>query len=188
MAGRISDRDMAFADEYMIDLDAKNAAIRAGYKPSTAREAYKWIDANDPAKPRLRELIEQKLAERSRRTGITADRIIREIANGAFADISDIVDLRTGRVRDDISRADTCAIASVKIKKSAYSDNVEIEIRMTDRNKALELLGKHQGMFEEKLNIHGPVPVIMDDSEDDCAEPEEKKISFQTEPEANANG
>ena len=59
MARKISDRDKVFAEEYLIDFDAKNAAIRAGYKPSTAREAYKWIDPNNPEKPLVRELIER---------------------------------------------------------------------------------------------------------------------------------
>lgn len=163
MAGRISDRDRVFAQEYMIDLDAKNAAIRAGYKPSTAREAYRWVDPNNPAKPKLRELIEQKMAERSRHTEITIDSIEQRLLRIANADIADIVDLETGKIRKNISRGSTSAIASVKIKKNPYNENTEIEIRMENRIAASELLGKHRGMFAENVNISAAVPVIADD-------------------------
>lgn len=161
MAGRVSDRDKVFADEYMIDLSPKNAALRAGYKATTAREAAEWIHPDHPTKPALRELIDRKLAERSRRTGVTADRVLAELAKVAFADITDILDLDSGKILDETQRADTCAIASVKIKQTQFG--TEREIRMADRNKAMELLGKHLGMFEERLNINGSAPRIIDD-------------------------
>lgn len=161
MAGRLSDRDIKFADEYMIDLDAKNAAIRAGYKPTTANTASEWIRPDNPTKPRLRAEIDRRIAERSRRTGVTADRVIMELAKIAFADITDIVDLETGEYIPDAKKADTAAIASVKIKSTQFT--TEREIRMADRNKALELLGKHLGMFKENVQIEGALPVIMDD-------------------------
>lgn len=161
MAGKLSKRDLLFADEYLIDLDAKNAAIRAGYKPTTAEKAYEWIRAENPTKPALRDLIQKKMAERSRRTGVTADRVLVELAKIAFADIADIVDLRTGEIQGDAKAADTSAIASVKIRSTAHS--TETEIKMADRNRALELLGKHLGMFADNVNITASVPVIADD-------------------------
>lgn len=148
MAGKLTDRDMRFADEYLIDLDAKNAAIRAGYKSTTANTASEWIRAENPTKPKLREEILKRMAERSRRTGVTADRVIRELAKVAFADISNIVDLSTGEIQEDVKAADTSAIAAIKIRSTAHS--TETEIRMADRSKALELLGKHLGMFEKE--------------------------------------
>ena len=150
MAGKLSKRDDLFANEYMIDLDAKNAAIRAGYSSTTAKNASEWIRDENPTKPRLKEEILKRMAERSRRTGITADRVLMELAMVAFADISDIVDLSTGEIQEDARAADTSAIASVKIRSTAHS--TETEIRMADRNKALELLGKHLGMFEKGDN------------------------------------
>lgn len=161
VAGKLSKRDLRFADEYLVDLDAKNAAIRAGYSPETAKKASEWIKDTNPAKPRLREEILRRMAERSRRTGVTADRVVMELAKIAFADIGDIIDLSTGEVITDAEKADTAAIASVKIRSTAHS--TETEIRMADRNKALELLGKHLGMFAENVSISSTVPVIKDD-------------------------
>lgn len=151
MAKRISDRDMLFIDEYMVDMDAKNAAIRAGYKPSTANTASEWIRSENPTKPRVREEILRRMADRSRRLGVTADRVILELARIAFADLSGIIDLETGEVYPDADKSDLSAVASVKIK-TTVSGNTEREIRMTDKTRAIELLGKHLGMFEKKID------------------------------------
>ena len=109
----------------------------------------------------MREAIDKALAERSRRTGVTADRVIRELAKIAFADIGDIADMETGEILPDAQKVDTSAIASIKIKKTYNA--TEREIRMVDRNRALELLGKHLGLFAENLNISAATPVIADD-------------------------
>lgn len=161
MARELKDREKVFVDEYMVDMDAKNAAIRAGYSVNTARTAAEWIKPGNPAKPRLRAEIDRRIAERSRRTGVTAERVIIELAKVAFADISDIADLETGEILPDARKADTAAISSIKVKKTC--NTTEREIRMVDRTRALELLGKHLGMFAENVNINAVAPVIEDD-------------------------
>lgn len=167
MAARLTDKDKIMADEYLIDFDAKNAAIRAGYAVSTARTAAEWIHPEHPTKPKLRDLIDQKIAERSRRTGITADRVLMELANVAFANITDFMDPQTGTYRQNAKRNDTAAIASVKIKETQFG--TEREIRLADRNRALELLGKHLGMFTENVQITSTTPVIVDDIDAEAA-------------------
>lgn len=161
MARELKDREKVFVDEYMVDMDAKNAAIRAGYSVNTARTAAEWIKPGNPKKPRLRAEIDRRIAERSRRTGVTAERVIIELAKVAFADISDIADLETGEILPDARKADTAAISSIKVKKTY--NTTEREIRMVDRTRALELLGKHLGMFAENVNINAVAPVIEDD-------------------------
>lgn len=161
MAKELRDIEKRFVDEYLIDLDAKNAAIRAGYSPKTANTASEWIKQPNPKKPRVRAEIDKALAARSRRTGITADRVLMELAKVAFADIADVVDLDSGEILPDNRKADTSAIASIKIKQTPTT--TEREIRMTDRTRALELLGKHLGIFAENVNIAATVPVIADD-------------------------
>lgn len=179
MAARLTDKDKIMADEYLIDFDAKNAAIRAGYAVSTARTAAEWIHPEHPTKPKLRELIDKKIAERSRRTGITADRVLMELANVAFANITDFMDPQTGRYHQDAQRSDTAAIASVKIKETQFG--TEREIRLADRNRALELLGKHLGMFTENVQITSTTPVIVDDIDAEAA-----KVGLMAEADKNA--
>ena len=134
-----------FAQEYMIDLIATQAAIRAGYSSNSAGElGYQLLQ-----KPSIRARIDELLAERSRRTGVNADRVVRELARVAFVNAPDVIDTLAATVRDDAALDDTAVIQSVKVK-TVVGDNmtsVEREIRLADKIKALELLGKHLGMY-----------------------------------------
>lgn len=160
----MTDRDLRFVDEYLVDFDAKNAAIRAGYTPATARNAYAWINTENgatPTKPRVRAEIDRRMAELSRRTGITAERVMMELARIAFADFTDVADAKTGAVNPTARRQDTAAIASVRVKKGDGFE--EREVRLYDKTRALELIGKRLGMFTENVKLTGPLPVIVDD-------------------------
>lgn len=141
----MTDRELRFADEYMVDCDAKNAAIRAGYSPATARNAAAWINPKHPEKKKLRDLIDRRMAEMSRRTGITAERVLRELAAIAFVNIDDVVDRKSGRFADDVERCDLAAVAGYTRKKGKTSEN---KVEFYDKTKALELIGRHLGMFE----------------------------------------
>lgn len=156
-------RERAFVSEYLIDLNAYAAAVRAGYAPSTARNAASWIDEARPAKPKVRELLEKQMAERSKRTGVTADRVILELARIAFANVTDVVNVNTGRVLEDANREDTAAIAGIRMKNG--ENFTEVEVKFADKLKALELLGKHMGMWVDNVKIDGSVPVIVDDTD-----------------------
>ena len=70
-------------------------------------------------KTRVVEAIDKKKAERSKRTGITADRVLQELAKIAFANADDIIEFSTGRVSPYASRDDLAAIQSVKVKESS---------------------------------------------------------------------
>ena len=146
---RLTDKDKRFADEYAIDFDAKAAAIRAGYSETTARNAAAWIHEEHPEKPELRALIDQKLARMSRRSGVTAERLIHELALVAFANINDIVDPDTGELLNDISREDAAAVSEVRVSRKGS------EVRMHDKLRAIELLGKRLNLFDEKITLRG---------------------------------
>ncbi len=160
----MNDRDERFAQEYLIDLNATAAAIRAGYAPSTARNAAAWIRAENPLKPALRRRVDQLMAERSKRTGISADRVLMELARIGFVNADDVFDPDTACVRPDASRDDRAAIASVSVKSGKISER---EIKLFDKSRALELLGKHLGLFADNVRVEGAVPVIVDDSGDE---------------------
>lgn len=157
----MKDRDQRFCEEYLIDLNAKRAAIRAGFSPATARNAAAWVNAQHPTKPELRTEIDRLMAERSRRTGVSADRVVRELARIAFANLTDVLDMDSLDVRGDIGPDDSAALA--KIKRRQTADGVECEIHMHDKNRALELLGKHLGLFTENVRLQQALPVIIDD-------------------------
>lgn len=150
-----------FVEEYLIDLNATQAAIRAGYSPASARQ----IADENMSKPYIKEAIEKALAERSRRTGINADRIVQELAKIAFLNPTDVINMDEATVKGEANRDDTAAIASVKVKKIPTDDGdiTEREVKTYDKIKALELLGKHIGLFSDKLKVEGAIPIVIED-------------------------
>lgn len=139
-----------FVEEYLIDLNATQAAIRAGYSPETAGS----IGNENLKKPEIRARIDKAMAERSKRTGVNADRVVQELAKIAFVNAMDVIDQKTATVKEGASLDDTAAILSVKVKTFG-DDGLEREIKMADKIKALELLGKHLGMFKDKVELSG---------------------------------
>lgn len=146
----LTEKQKRFVDEYLIDLNATQAAIRAGYSPDTANEQ----GSQNLVKLSIRNEIDKAMAERSRRTGVNADRVVRELAKIAFVNAVDVIDHDTATVKADASPDDTAAIQSVKVKTFG-EDGLEREIKMADKLKALELLGKHLGMFKDKVELSG---------------------------------
>ena len=148
-----------FVEEYLIDLNATQAAIRAGYSPNSARD----IGSENLTKPHIRARVEEALAERSKRTGINADRVVRELARIAFVNAADVINFDSATLSENASEDDTAAIASVKVKTipTDAGEGVEREIRICDKLKALELLGKHLGMFNNDPESNVPVTVVI---------------------------
>ena len=149
---RLTAKQKRFCDEYLIDLNATQAAIRAGYKKSeyTDTNANKLLENT-----RIAEEIEKAMAERSKRTGISQDRVIQELAKIAFVNASDVIDPKDASVRADATKEDLACIQSVKVKTmdGDKGSSIEREIRLNDKMKALELLGKHLGMFKDKVEL-----------------------------------
>ena len=150
-----------FVEEYLMDLNATQAAIRAGYSPDSARD----IGCENLTKPNIKAAIDRAIAERSRRTGINQDRVIQEIAKLAFLNPVDVIDMDEATVRGEAHRDDTACIASVKVKNIPTDDGAitEREVKTYDKLKALELLGKHLGMFTDRVKVDGGVPVVLYD-------------------------
>ena len=158
---RLTKKQQLFVDEYLIDLNATQAAIRAGYSTASARQ----IADENLSKPDIKNSIEKALAERSKRTGVNADRIIRELAKLAFINPTDVINMDEATVRGDANRDDTAAISSVKVKTIPTEDGniTEREVKTYDKIKALELLGKHIGMFSDRLKVEGAIPIVITD-------------------------
>lgn len=138
----MTDKQARFCEEYMIDLNATQAAIRAGYSPKTANEQGSQL----LAKLSIQNRIAQLQAEQSRRTGVSADRVVRELAKIAFVNAADLIDPKTASLKSDVSHDDLAAVQSVKVKTFG-EDGLEQEVKLADKLRALDLLGKHLGMF-----------------------------------------
>jgi len=144
---KLTEKQRRFCEEYLIDLNATRA-YKAAYpsikKESTAAQAGSRMLRN----VKVAEHIRERMEDRQKRTEITQDRVLRELAAIAFADVTDIVSFNGGRVvikpTDDLPRETRKIIAG--IKEGQYGT----EVKTYDRIRALELLGKHLGMFEPR--------------------------------------
>jgi phage terminase small subunit len=122
----------AFCTEYMIDLNATQAAIRAGYSENAAKE----IGYENLTKPHVADYIAVLKAERSNRTLVTADYVI----NGLLE-----VHKRCLQAEPVMTRGE-----------QGMEESGEFKFEHSGANKSLELLGKHLGLFVEKKEISGP--------------------------------
>jgi len=161
---KLTEKQRRFVDEYLIDLNATQAAIRAGYSVKTAdKQGYQLLE-----KTRVAEAISEKMAERSRRTGVNQDRVVMELAKIAFVNAADVIDSDDATIKAGATADDTAAIQSVKVKviPTKEGEGVEREIRLNDKLKALELLGKHLGMWNDKLDVNLNIPVVISGEDD----------------------
>ena len=149
---KLTDKQQRFVDEYLIDLNATQAAIRAGYSAKTADQQGSRMLAN----VKVKQAIAERMAERSRRTGVNQDRVVIELAKIAFVNISDLVDTDTATILPTARKEDLACIESVKYKQMPTKSGdmgVEREVKIASKLKALELLGKHLGMWSDKFNV-----------------------------------
>lgn len=148
---RLTAKQKRFIEEYLIDLNATQAAIRAGYSPDTAYS----IGSENLKKPEIRARVDQAMAERSKRTGINAERVLIELARVGLINPGNLINFNAATIKEDASEDDLAAVASVKVKTIPTDDGdiVEREVRLADKLKALELLGKHLGMFKDKVDV-----------------------------------
>lgn len=141
-----------FVEEYLVDLNATQAAIRAGYSEKTARQA----GAENLSKPVIAEAIQEAQKARSERTEVTQDRVIAELAKIGFADIRKAV--QWGPDRQMTETLDGTPIASngvVLVDSDDLDDDTAaaisevsntptgVKIKMADKQAALVTLLKH---------------------------------------------
>lgn len=153
---KLTQKQQRFVEEYLIDLNATQAVIRAGYNVSDAKSASE-IGSQLLKVTQVSKEISKAMAERSRRTGITQDRVLQELARIAFLNPSKVANPEDASVKKDATEDDLACIQSIKVKTSDGPKGMmnEREVRFHDKMKALELLGKHLGMFTEKIEVSG---------------------------------
>ena len=151
----MTEKQKRFCEEYLIDLNATQAAIRAGYSTESAYA----IGSENMKKPQIRARVDKAIAEQSKRTGINADRVVRELARIALLNPKNVINFEDATVLSDASDDDLAAVASVRVKiiPTADGEGIEREVKLYDKGKALEQLGRHLGMFTEKVEHSGSI-------------------------------
>lgn len=134
--GKLTDKQKRFVEEYLVDLNATQAAIRAGYSEQTAYS----IGQRLLKKVEVQEAIQQAQNKRSERTQITQDEVIRRLIEN--------VDISMGKKATVItipSKSENGGVVSNDVAQFVYEPSAA--------NKALELLGKHLGIFKDGVDI-----------------------------------
>lgn len=154
-----------FVREYMIDLNATQAAIRAGYSAKTAESMGNKL----MQKPHIKAAIQKQMDKRSRKTDITAERVLQELAKIGFADIKDFLRYETEKTVVDYDDEGNPVYGYKQIVEAKPSEEIDgtlvnevsigkdgtFRFKMHDKKAALEMLGKHLKLFTDRQEITG---------------------------------
>lgn len=168
---KLSARQLRFIDEYVIDLSATKAAIRAGYSAKTAGA----IGCENLTKPKIKVLVDEKLKEQGDKSEQLRDRVMQEMGRLAFVDIRKAFD-KEGKPKpiQELDDDTAAAIAGIEVEVETSrtrkinedgedeGDQIQTEIarthkfKMVDKQGALVSLARHLGMFDkDKVKVIG---------------------------------
>ena len=154
----MTEKQKRFCDEYLIDLNATRA-YKAAYKNVTSDIVAATNGGRLLRNAEIQNYISGRMEERQKRTEVTQDRVIQELAAIAFSKITDYAAVKDDLVKikdtNELTENQIRAISGIKEGKFG------IELKLNDKEKALELLGRHLGMWNDKLDIKTPA---IDDS------------------------
>lgn len=154
----LNPRQERFCEEYVVDLSATAAASRAGYAPASAGQLM--------LNPRVLARIDELKAARSARVRLTADDVLSEYAKVAFSDIRGVLTVSTDGVR--IHPSDTWTDSQAATVSEVHEDkDGRIKLKMHSKLHALDMIGKHLGMFIDRKLVN--IKPIEDMSETELA-------------------
>lgn len=176
MPPELDAKERRFVSEYLVDLDPKRAALAAGYSATVAAsKAYQWV-SNSKVKPHVFGAVQKAMSARSERTEITQDRVLAELAKIGFSDIRKAVKWQTSLIteEDNPHGGDITVIKNIVTNNVQFvaSDDIDdetaaaiaeisqtaqggLKIKFHDKRAALVDIGKHLGMFKEKVEVTG---------------------------------
>ena len=161
MEVKMTERQKRFCDEYLIDLNATQAAIRAGYSEKTARA----IGAENLTKPYIREYIDQRLAEKEDDLIAKQDEVMKYLTSVMRREMKEHVVVTLSKEESEYVPDDNGVMRKHTIKEE-IPEVIEIPARLTDANKAAELLGRAYGIYTDKVDVEGAIPVVISGADD----------------------
>ena len=139
-------KQQRFCDEYLIDFNATQAAIRAGYSKKTARV----IGQENLLKPAIRDYIEKRMAEKEKALIADQDEVMKYLTSVMRRELSEHVVVTLVEEKSTYEPDDEGKMRK-QTTKTEKPEIVEIPARLADANKAAELLGKAYALFTDKL-------------------------------------
>jgi len=159
---KLTDRQRRFVQEYLIDFNASQSALRAGY----TEKNHAIMGARQLQNPFVKEEIEKRMADIKQRNDLKQDEVVAEFKKIAFANITDFINIipveyedKKGnkKIRYDFELKDLSQVAPEKlsaileIKRNKHGDLV---IKLHDKKGALDSLGRYLGMFSDNLSVN----------------------------------
>lgn len=164
---KMTPKQQRFVEEYMVDLNGTQAAIRAGYSAKTANEIGSRLLTN----VNVALALQKAMKERQNRTQITADRVLQELARLAFSDLrrafNEDGSLKLPQEWDDDTAAAMAGVDTQTTSVSAGDEEAPLslttkKIKVFDKGAALTLAMRHLGMLNDKLEVTMPTVRIKD--------------------------
>ena len=169
---KLTPKQKIFVDEYLVDLNATRA-YKAAYK-NIKKDETAAVNGNRLLRnAKVKDHIDKRMKDREKRTEVTQDKVLQELAKIGFADIKDYLEYKTAKtvVQHDESgepvidyqqivnvidskEVDTSVIQEVSIGKDGT-----FKFKLYDKQKALVDIGKHLGMFTDKIEVKGNLSV-----------------------------
>lgn len=156
----LNPKQKRFVAEYLIDANATQAAIRAGYSRKTATEQGSRLLTN----VKVRAALDAKQAKIASKLEITAERVIAELALLGFSNMQDYLGVTAdGTPFVDLSAVDRdkwAAVGEVTVDHINKRDGEEtktverVKFKLADKRAALVDLGKHLHIFDETVNVN----------------------------------
>jgi phage terminase small subunit len=147
------DKQEKFCIEYLIDLNATQAAIRSGYSEKTARQ----MGTENLSKPVIQERIAELRLQASAESGVTPARVLKELGRIAFADPRNVMRWGAKGVEliDSATLSDDDAATVAEASETKTKGGGSIRLKMHDKVAALDKIARHLGMFVDKHEVTG---------------------------------
>jgi phage terminase small subunit len=139
---KLTPKQQAFVDEYLIDLNATQAAKRAGYSDHTAKQ----MGTENLAKPVIKEAIEARMKEKEEQRIAKQNEVLEYLTK-----------VMRGETKEQVLRG-----VDVGVQEKTH-----IEVSAKDRIKAAELIGKRYALWTDKQDVSITVPIFKDDVPED---------------------
>lgn len=138
---KLTAKQQRFCDEYLIDLNATQAAIRSGYSKKTARQ----MATENLTKPAIKEYIDKRMAEKDAALIANGDEVLKYLTS-----------VMRGKSESSVLARDESGADRVILKPPDEKE----------RTKAAELLGKAHLLFTDKVNLDVAIPVVISGADD----------------------
>ncbi len=172
MKKKLTRNQKVFCDEYLIDLNATRA-YKAAYKNVKKDETAAVNGSRLLRNANVKRYIQDKMKAREKRTEITQDKVLKELAKIGFANAADYARVVEREYEEDVIGEDGKVIGkeikTYKVVEIELTDSLDkskqaaiagikegrngIEVKLNDKVKALELIGRHLGMFTDKVEV-----------------------------------